>query len=503
MCMESCACANATDNSSYCFRPQDAVVARPLLDLSYRWSEKLGVAYQGSWVSRRTLRVTILNSTDASPPELYALLVNVTLAAGIRNYPPTSGRSVLFSNALCQTKRDNLDLDCGFGKPDIFVNSVIASASSGREEPETIGMLSVGDVITVVFDQPTSLGNPMLCHGGQNDGRACQNGQTCQDTFFDKLSQETIYLETGGACTSTPMVLGQTLPKVTVDALFAFSTEISQNYEGTWIARDKFAILITEAFPLVREEDTVVLIGTAAPPPERVRPAVGCAACVNAHEFLVHVRKEAAISNVPLACLSHATTAPPLEGDFGGSLVNIDYVIADDPGNKNDFYSPGDTITIVFSEPTNMAGLPATNIPKAQIDALMVFSESLGADYVGNWRCGAAMRTLCRDFETAFDGSGNEVHVYRKQTIDQSMTHALAQRRMVADQIIAMDCFDVWVYRVSDVLAVWTGLYDQLHALSHSKNLSQKFLDTALPPLSLSPLPLPLSPVSLCSIHGR
>ena len=81
----------------------------------------------------------------------------------------------------------------------------------------------------------------------------------------------------------------------------------------------------------------------------------------------------------------------------------------------------------------------------------MVFSESLGADYVGNWRCGAAMRTLCRDFETAFDGSGNEVHVYRKQTIDQSMTHALAQRRIVADQIIAMDCFDAWQQRKLEI----------------------------------------------------
>lgn len=422
MCMGNCACANATNYSSYCFRPLDAVVAQSHLELSYTWSDSLGVAYQGSWVSRRTLRVTINNSTGATPPELYALLVNVTFAAGIRNYPPTSGRSVLASNALCQTKRDLLDVDCGFGKPDIFIIRVIASASRGKEEPDTIGLLSVGDTITLIFNQPTSLGNPMLCLGGQNHGKACQNEKpsppghirtstvdTCQDTLYSRILKQRIYLETGGMCKSTPMVLRQTLPKVTVDALFVFSTEISQNYEGTWIARDKFAIVITEAFPIVREQAGV--IGLDSPLPDRVHPAIGCAACVNAEAFVAHVRLEAAISNVPLACLAQATTSPPLEGDFGGSLVEIDFVIADDPGNKNNFYSPGDTITVVFSKPTNMAGLPATNIPKTQIDALMVFSEPLGADYVGNWRCGAAMRNLCRDYETTVDASGKEVDV--------------------------------------------------------------------------------------------
>ena len=87
-------------------------------------------------------------------------------------------------------------------------------------------------------------------------------------------------------------------------------------------------------------------------------------------------------------------------------MIEIDYVIADDPIGAYDFYSPGDTLTIVFSEATNMAGLPATSIPKSQIDALLRFSEPIGADYVGNWRCGSATSKLCKEVEVASDSSG-------------------------------------------------------------------------------------------------
>ena len=199
---------------------------------------------------------------------------------------------------------------------------------------------------------------------------------------------------------------------IQVDALFAFSTEVAQDYTGRWVANDRFELTIEEPFPL-KDPSEKMLIGATEPPPERIQPAVGCASCVNAHEFSAAARLEAAISNQPTACLAQASTSPPLEGSFGGAQIEIEYVVADDPFGANDFYSPGDTITVVFSAPTNMAGLPPTNIPKAQIDAIMSFSEPIGADYVGNWRCSRATKSLCKDFELASDAAGNEVTMSR------------------------------------------------------------------------------------------
>jgi hypothetical protein len=121
MCMSSCACANLTDNSSKCVRPFDTSVSQEFLDISFEWSHNLGLIYYGLWLSRTVLRVQIINSTGATPPQLYDFTVKVTNAAGIRNFPPTSRVSALVSNGLCQTKRDKLDLDCGFGRPAILI----------------------------------------------------------------------------------------------------------------------------------------------------------------------------------------------------------------------------------------------------------------------------------------------------------------------------------------------------------------------------------------------
>jgi len=253
----------------------------------------------------------------------------------------------------------------------------------------------------------------MLCNGGQLHGHACQNGDTCREFIYNHQTKSKDFLDTGGICTSTHINVGQVLTKATVDALFAFSTPLSLDYTGLWLSSSSFEITITQLFPIQLESETVQQIGSVAPTPARIYPAVGCATCVNAHEFVAYVRKEAALSNVPIACLPQFATSLPLDGDFGGAVVQIDYVIADDPGNVNDFYSPGDTITIVFNMATNMAGMPATNIPKQQIDSIMQFSEHIGTDYVGNWRCGSASRNLCKEYEISTDASGKEVSLSR------------------------------------------------------------------------------------------
>jgi len=167
MCMQNCSCSNASDHSSTCVRPLDVSVAQHDVDSSFVWSHLLGAQYRAAWLNRQVLRIFILNSTGATPPELYALSVHVTAAAGIRNYPPTGRLSVPTSNTLCQTKRNLFNLDCAFGKADILINRIVATASTRRENPETLGKISVDDRLTIVMNQATSLGRPMLCNGGQ------------------------------------------------------------------------------------------------------------------------------------------------------------------------------------------------------------------------------------------------------------------------------------------------------------------------------------------------
>ncbi len=80
-------------------------------------------------------------------------------------------------------------------------------------------------------------------------------------------------------------------------------------------------------------------------------------------------------------------------------------MIADDPEGRHDWYNPGDTLTIVFSEPTNLAGLPVSGLSKPLIDLLFEFSEPLGAAYSAKWKCGRSSQALCKDWELYADPS--------------------------------------------------------------------------------------------------
>jgi len=75
--------------------------------------------------------------------------------------------------------------------------------------------------------------------------------------------------------------------------------------------------------------------------------------------------------------------SPPLTGDFGlkpGPAIRA--IIADDAAPVNDaVFGNDDTITIIFSEPTNTPPVAT----KAQIDDLLIFSQSIGDNYVGRF----------------------------------------------------------------------------------------------------------------------
>jgi hypothetical protein len=186
------------------------------------------------------------------------------------------------------------------------------------------------------------------------DGDERLSRQEYESGFVGGAGTKTL-LDTGGVCKSASIPRQQELPKATVDALFSFSCPVALDYSGVWITDDTFHITVTKTFPILDGPEQNV-IGLEKPV-ETTVPAVGCVSCVNDHEFQVVVLKEVGISNCPASCLAQADTSPPIQGDFGRSVVNIAYVIADDPHNVNYLYSAGDTITIVFNQVTNMGGL--------------------------------------------------------------------------------------------------------------------------------------------------
>jgi hypothetical protein len=60
--------------------------------------------------------------------------------------------------------------------------------------------------------------------------------------------------------------------------------------------------------------------------------------CVNAQPFIVKIRSGSDIRNRPAtsfpgSLIKNTIQSPPLEGEFGGSQVKIEWIVADDPEN--------------------------------------------------------------------------------------------------------------------------------------------------------------------------
>jgi hypothetical protein len=73
-----------------------------------------------------------------------------------------------------------------------------------------------------------------------------------------------------------------------------------------------------------------------------------------------------------------------LTAHTAGIAPKVVQFTASDPDNLDSVYSNGDTLTIGFDIPTNMAGATGT-LTKQDVDALLQFSVSLGSDYTGSW----------------------------------------------------------------------------------------------------------------------
>ena len=159
------------------------------------------------------------------------------------------------------------------------------------------------------------------------------------------------------------------IPKASIDSIFKFSTSIGRLYEGRWVTRQLFEIAIIDA--------------TGATPP---LPDI----------FTLKLLASAELRNFPRTSSSAELSSPILSGDFGPSPIRILSIVAADSLDLDDVFGIGDTLTITFSEATNKAQLPDV-LTKAHIDLVLSFSQSLGADYSGEWKTNSVLVITARD----------------------------------------------------------------------------------------------------------
>jgi hypothetical protein len=163
------------------------------------------------------------------------------------------------------------------------------------------------------------------------------------------------------------------ISKASIDSIFKFSTSIGRLYEGRWVTRQLFEITIIDA--------------TGATPP---LPDI----------FTLKLLASADLRNFPRTSSSAELFSPILSGDFGPSPIRILSIVAADSLDLDDVFGVGDTLTITFSEATNKAQLPDV-LTKEHIDLVLSFSQSLGADYTGEWKTNSVLVITARDVTRA------------------------------------------------------------------------------------------------------
>ena len=273
------------------------VLNKGSVDSLFTFSQNLGDDYNGQWTSSSTFVITVLDSSHGTVT-IGGLQTTVKSGAGLKNSVGTSLVSTSTSPVLSGH----------FGnQPGPTMLDLVASDPTG-----SLGSYSNGTSITIRFAQPTNTFDP------------------------------------------TPTISG--LSKSDLDALFAFTQNLGNDYAGQWVDPSTIVITITDS-----RHSTPPTIG-------------GLQVTV-----IGNIRDSSGLS-VP-----STSTSPSLSGSFGTrSGPSIVSLVASDPTVKDAVYSNGDTITMTFAESTNRTGGSGI-LNKGSVDSLFTFSQNLGTDYVGQW----------------------------------------------------------------------------------------------------------------------
>ena len=385
------------------------------------FSQNIGSGHSGQWVSDAILVINITNTSGSAPPSIGTLTVRINAAAQLRNLPPNSAPLSANSSVLTGS----------FGPNNISIVSLVASDPLNANS-----IFSPGDIISVIFSENTNQGGygSNIINKSQIDSFvnfSVSLGSNYQGLWSSPRVLQIISIATVGCGppvlgvfrliinsssnirnmppTSSPLnaispfltgdfgpspitiisftakdptdlndvysvgdqltiIFSQatdraglpiTLTKMQVDSLLNFSQSLGEQYVGNWTTASQLVITVLN------------VIGSAP-------PTIG--------QTTVSVLQSAGLRNVPPQCKPTSVKSQPLSGNWGILFPHIIALVAQDPTNSNSVYSFLDTITLVFSIPTNQAGFAIGDIiSRTTLLQMFAFSQQLGSAFTGEW----------------------------------------------------------------------------------------------------------------------
>ena len=312
----------------------------------FNFSQSLGQDFVGRWDDAHVFRITVLNASGATPPEVHKLELSVlhegncTCDDALCTFYTCSPDGLFLrdaSNRSLFSRAKSKPIRGDWGPSSLHITNLQATPAPG-DVPSNGFAYSAGDTITVTFSHDTNYGRgPPGCFEeyelwpGQS--YPAHHVVPCRDN-------------------------NQILSKSDLDGLFFFSQSLGADYEGEFTARHVLVITVKSAV-------------SAFP------PGVGA--------MYIKVLREGNLRAYPAAEEPSIAESPRLVGAFGPSSLKIIKIQAFDPGQDDMIYNAGDKISITFNQPTNRAYQDQNHVTKAEIDAVFNFSHSLGADYIGTW----------------------------------------------------------------------------------------------------------------------
>ncbi|MCR4436407.1 MAG: S-layer homology domain-containing protein [Clostridiales bacterium] len=385
-------------------------LSKSAVDSLLTFSRPFGANYTGKWTNSKTLVITSVDASGASFSLGDTVTVNET--ANVRTSDGLSWSSTSTSPACTGTLdpvpsivsavcAEGGTLEAGFGAGDtltltfdIPTNQVANTTYADKGEVDAVltfsapfgtdysGKWTDRQHLVITSVDPASagftIGQDFVTVKASANIKS-QNGTTAASSSTSPLSTGTfdpVPVITAAVCaeggpsevgfgTGDTLTLTFSLPtnktagtsygnKAAVDQILAFSTSLGTDYTGVWT--DNQTLVITS----VNASGATFALGDK-----------------------VTVKPEANIRTADGSSPASTSTSPASTGNLD-PIPFITGVVCAEGGTVEAGFGAGDTITIIFSIPTNKAA-GTTYGDKAAVDSILTFSSSFGADYSGSW----------------------------------------------------------------------------------------------------------------------
>jgi hypothetical protein len=295
-------------------------------------SQELGRGYTGQWVAGNVLEISISDPTD--PDSFGAIKANAVV--DIRTLTFALQRDGVLRNGQENSGVADGDTPAATGYFGVAPVIVSATATNTLADDE----YSAEDTIVIVFDEDTDYGNRAI---------------------------------------TTPAVLNASR----VDALFASSQNIGDDYNGLWVDRRTFRI-------------TILSVDGAEPPQIQVCVFRVVGAIANHNKY------------TPTAT---GNLSPSLDGTFARPPEVLAVAALNPPGDWA--YAAGDVFVVTFNIDTNCGdgGVCGPLVNKTMVDGLLSPSFHIGSQYRAEWTEPDLRRTLRVTIEDA-TGAYDQGHYF-------------------------------------------------------------------------------------------